>query len=172
MFGACGVSLCILAANLLSERRLANILLFHGSAFHFVEFSRTVNRFGLTFPRLRIVGLLFKIHIPKTLLKILIQEIKMNYECFFLPCGAACGVLLPLPGREPPPAYSGSSESQGSPRIGVFTRNLRGFSNLASLEHSRFCSNSVFQLELNRRIRTLARLRPPSYLQSFGMNWR
>ena len=83
MFGACGVSLCILAANLFSERRLANILLFHGSAFHFVEFSRTVNRFGLTFPRLRIVGLLFKIHIPKTLLKILIQEIKMNYECFF-----------------------------------------------------------------------------------------
>ena len=108
LFGACGVSLCSLAVNLLSERRLANILLFHRSAFHFVDFSRTVNRFGLTFPTLRIIGLLFKnTYIPKPFLKILIQEIKIrNHESvlvLFLLCGAACGVLVPLPGREPRP---------------------------------------------------------------------
>ena len=94
--------------NLLSERRLANILLFHRSAFHFVDFSRTVNRFGLTFPTLRIIGLLFKnTYIPKPFLNILIQEIKIrNHESLlvlFLLCGAACGVLVPLPGREPRP---------------------------------------------------------------------
>lgn len=50
----------------------------------------TVNRFGLTFPSLRIIGLLFKnTYIPKPLLKILIQEINIrNHEsvlfCFCL----------------------------------------------------------------------------------------
>ena len=100
--------LCILAVNLLSERRLANILLFHRSAFHFVDFSRTVNRFGLTFPTLRIIGLLFKnTYIPKPLLKILIQEIKIrNHESvlvLFLPCGA-CLQGLSSPTREGTPS--------------------------------------------------------------------